>query len=449
MNFIHYLLLLGYSATTSVVISFSPQSFSVRSLVSTASTLTLTRLQESSALDVPDYAGKTIYQRTFYRLKPVSTVSYPNALVIEERLRYKPDPDKEGYILPYGPRTFIFRKGTDEDRITEELYRINLGNTKHNGPGTMDTAIATMLYLASNPEIVQGDILELSCENGAASLIGCIGARLVLDPHINKQKEEELDIMTVPKHADIFPKRMHHLTLSEEGQERLRDTYDSIKGFANGKVSLKDIPWSTRIPGRRYGTFYRLIVGSDIDFSYPNSKELARTIANHLLPSNEFAVSNIKGVSGGTNAGGGFGAMGMDIAEPSPTSGAETEREVDPKVPATFVHVCPDTRESSPYLRQYLEKGFRMTVNTGYLKMERLQFVFQALPEDQPEATIEDLDLELKDETFRSYQSLKAVHHPDYSGEGTGEYFFPLETGEYEGGSRGTYLEPEEGRSPW
>ena len=90
-----------------------------------------------------------------------------------------------------------------------------------------------------------------------------------------------------------------------------------------------------------------------------------------------------------------------------------------------------------------------MTVQTGYLKMERLQFVLQSLPKEAPESDIEDLDLELKDEMYRSYQSLTAIHHPDYAGDGTGQYFFPLETGEYEGGSRNTYLELEEGGSPW
>lgn len=387
-------------------------------------------------------------------------MSYPNALVLEERLRYKPDPQNEGYILPYGPRTYIFREGTDEDRITDELYRINLGSIAHNGPGTMDTTIATILYLASNPEIIQGQVLELACETGAATLIGCAGARFVLDPDSGSKPNEEgggggMDIMTLPKRVDIFPKRMQDLTLSGENQEELRDAYDNVKGFPTGKVSLKDVRWSTRIPGRRYGPFYRLIVGSDIDFSYPTSKELARTIANYLLPSNEFAVSNIKNPNdrSGGGGGGGFGAIGMDLGTPRSTNGGssstEPSRQVDTTIPSTFVHVCPDTRETTKYLRQYLEKGFRMTVNTGYLKMERLQFVFQAVPEEEIESTIEEMDLELKDETFRSYQVLRATHHPDYAGDGNGEYFFPLETGEYEGGRRSTYLEPEEGGSPW
>lgn len=448
MGFLQSLLLglITCATTPVVVVAWLPRSSSTcRSSFASSS------LKSTAQSQLPDYTGKTIYQRTFYRLTPGSTVSKPNALVIEERLRFQPDQDNPGYILPYGPRTFILRQGTHEDKITDELYRIHLGTHTHNGPGTMDTAIATMLFLASNPELVQGEVLELSCEDAVASLIGCIGAKFALDPvpavGSSNTDDDLKNIMTLPQHKDTFPKRMHHLTLSAESEDGLKSAYDIIKGFSNGEVSLKDLRWNTRIPGRRYDHYYRLIVGSDLDFTYPDSKELARTVANYLLPSNEFAVATIKGAEG--SSAGNFGAIGMDMVEDRSSISKDKDREVDPKVPATFVHVCPDTRENTPYLRQFLEKGFRMNVQTGYLKMERLQFVLQTLPKDAPESEIEDQDLELKDEMYRSYQSLTAVHHPDYAGDGTGQYFFPLETGEYEGGSRSTYLELEEGGSPW
>jgi hypothetical protein len=411
--------------------------------------VTTTRLASSAsdAAEIPDYAGKTIYQRTFYRLSPGSSVSKPNALVLEERLRFQSDPGQPGYILPVGPRTYIFREGTNEDEITDAIYRLDLGTATHNGPGTMDTTIATILYLASNPEMVQGDVLQLACESGAAGVLGCVGARFAMDAKHHKTNDD-LEIMTVPKHENVFPPRMHHLSLSEEGgDEALRAAYDAAKHFSNGEVSLKDIRWSTRVPGRRYDHNYRLVVGSDIDFSYPNSKELARTVANLLLPSNEFAIASSKD---GASTSASFGAMGMDPGGAESTAPPkDPAREVDPKYPPSFVYVCPDVRENTTYLRQFLEKGFRMTVNMDFLKLERLQFVFQTLPDDAPEDEIEDLDLELKEDSSRSYQSLTAFHHPDYAGEGSGEYFFPMETGAYEGGSRSTYLEPEAESSPW
>lgn len=60
-----------------------------------------------------DYTGKTIYQRTFYRLSPDSQVQLPNSIMIEERLRFLPDTARPGYILPVGPRTLILREGSE------------------------------------------------------------------------------------------------------------------------------------------------------------------------------------------------------------------------------------------------------------------------------------------------------------------------------------------------
>jgi hypothetical protein len=106
---------------------------------------------------------------------------------------------------------------------------------------------------------------------------------------------------------------------------------------------LKDICWSIRVPGWRYDHKYRLVVGSDIDFSYPNSKELAQTVANLLLPINEFAIASSKD---GASMSALFGAMGMDPGGAKSTAPPkDPAREVDPKYPPSFVYVCPDVRE--------------------------------------------------------------------------------------------------------
>jgi hypothetical protein len=425
---------------------------------------TKTSLASSPAAETPDYTGKTIYQRTFYRLFG-SSLPIPNALVLEERLRFKPDPQNPGYILPVGSRTFVFRKGTAEDEITDEFYRTDLG--PNNGPGTMDTDIASVLYLAANPDIVQGSVLQLSCESGGAGILGCIAARMAKDPPIiasetTKKSENDDDdsevILTVPHNEkDVFPKRVAQLTLSEEGQGNLNLAADVVKAFAttDAKIALQDVPWSVRIPNRRY-QYYRTIFGSDIDINYPSARELARVVANSLLPSNPSILATMEMTSSPSSSSSGpsFGGLGMDLVDSGSSSGpkddsSSSQPETDPRFPPTFVHVCPDAREDTRYLRQFLENGFKMTVNSDYLRLERLQFVFQTLDEDADEADLEDLDLELKDETTRSYQCLTAVHNPEYTGDGSGEYFFPLESGEYEGGSRSTYLEPEEEGSPW
>lgn len=391
-----------------------------------------------------DLEGKTIYQRTFYRLTPASQVTRPNALMLEERLRFELDPAQPGYILPVGPRSFIFRKGTSEDEITGALYQFDVPGGKHNGPGTMDASIATALWMASNPHLIQGDLIELGCGSGTASILGCIGAKLVLGESISKDTKDEL--LKVPKHKGAFPERLSHLTLSDEGEEALKDALEMAKQFDSKQITLKDLRWGSRLlPGRRYERSYRTILGSDLDFSYPGSKDLARNVANYLSPSNELAIASIKE---GATSNAFFRGLGMDMDEP--TSSTSSSAELDTKILPTFAHVAPDTNENLRFLKQFLEKGFKMTVDSGYISLERLNFAPQSLEKGVEEAELEKLDtLELKDDLTRGYQFVQAVHHPDYSGQGTGEYFFPLETGEYEGGSRSTWLEPEEGGSPW
>jgi hypothetical protein len=152
-----------------------------------------------------------------------------------------------------------------------------------------------------------------------------------------------------------------------------------------------------------------------LELTFPAAKELAQTFANMLLPSNKFAVTNIKEGATTTPS---FGALGKD-PEQSPTSYPErSNKEVDTSsIPPTFIHLCPEYRHKVMYLRPYLEKGFLTTVQTSDVKMECLQFVLKkAQPEDTPKLELDRLedDLELQEETSWGYQSLTtAIHHPD------------------------------------
>ena len=483
------LVLFSLLAPTTTYGAWLPRSSSSRNHRQLLRPTTTTHLDSSSSEEeLQDLDGKIVYQRTHYRLSPGSTVSIPNALVLEERLRFTPDPHNKGYVLPTGPRTFILRKGTTEthdndNNISQELYRLHLGDgTAHSGPGAMDTTIATLLYLAANPELMQGNVLQVDCQSGIAGLLGCIGARFVVTqgglpaaapPSSSQEEVLDDEVLTVPPHADhdVLPTRLHHLTLSDSTKENLQDAYDNVRHarLSPSKVSIKDFSWSgKRIPNRHYyDKVYDTIIGSDIDFSYPSSKDLARMVANSLLPSNPVArdaaqAAADKKSSLSSSSGSSFGGMGMDMEAASPPRRDQQQQasvdpdtqEIDPMIPPTFVHVCPDDRDNVPYLRQFLEKGFRMTVDIGYIKLQKVAFAFQMLPDDahDEDSQLEDMELIPKAEKGVAYQSLRAVHHPEYAGDGSGEYFFPLETGEYQGGSShspSTYLEPEAGDSPW
>ena len=79
-----------------------------------------------------DFTGKTIYQRTFYRLSPDSQVPLPNSVMIEERLRFLPDAANPGYILPVGPRTLIVREGSEGQCKAASFRSIRLSMVGYN-----------------------------------------------------------------------------------------------------------------------------------------------------------------------------------------------------------------------------------------------------------------------------------------------------------------------------
>lgn len=372
-------------------------------------------------------AGKTIFQRVFYRFSPGSDLEVHDAIVVEERVRFEQDPNNMEYIRPMGERTLILRDGqVEEGEIGDEFYTqtIHDGKKTHDGAGTdptIESAIATAMYLASNPSLVQGKVLEVACELGLAGLLGCIGAGFVLSKNSEK-KDVEQDMMGL-KHNDMLPVALKGLFLTDSDEERLNLAFKNVKlsGVPPGKVTIEEMDWTKRVrhtPGTPYKAFHT-IVASDVAFSYPQAKELARTVANRLEPLPSLAEAYL---------------------------GSEKAASSIPK----FVHVCPENREDSMYLHRLMEKGYRMSVDTGYLKLEKLTFCFQTLPQSEPEKSLDDLDLELQQDKELFYQSLTAQHHPDYAGEGSGELFFPMETGEYDATGGSTFLEREpESRGPW
>jgi hypothetical protein len=72
-----------------------------------------------------------------------------------------------------------------------------------------------------------------------------------------------------------------------------------------------------------------------------------------------------------------------------------------------------------------------MSVAQGYIEMEQLLFHFQALPQGEPESALDKIPLQLSKVKTHGYVTMSAEHSVDYGGEGSGEYFFPMETGQY------------------
>lgn len=377
-----------------------------------------------------DISGKTIYQRIFYRLSPLSEVDLHNGIVVEERVRFKADEARgEGYMKPIGARTLILRNGKVEDgEIGDEVLEINVKESlndavTHSGAGrdlAMEATIATILYLSSNPKYVEGNVLELGCGVGLAGLLGSIGAGALTASDDGKSDSdgansgESNDILTIPKGTPLTDE-LKQLTLSDEDAENLDLAVANVRlsNVPKSKVNLEELSWRKRSLNRRTPKLFHTIVASDLNYNFPEAKELAHTVAHQLEAFSTW--DTMKGNS---------------------------------KSPPTFVHMCLDAREDVSYLHKFLAKGYRMNVNTGYVKLEKLVFVYQMLLESEPEEKLDELELELQEFQETTYQSLTAQHDPAYT-DGAGEYFFPMETGEYESASSQTYLEPESDGSKW
>jgi hypothetical protein len=338
--------------------------------------------------------GKIVYQRVRHTLSPASDVLFHDALTIEERIRFIPDPNRDGYLLPVGLRTLILL-----DKDQNEFYRMNLHEQKptHNGfDRSLHSTITMILYLASNPKLMKGKVLELDSRLGIGGLLGAIALAGVLGQDV-QGTPPRIDILPSKQNFQVhLPPNVDTLTLTDSHVEMLNVAFRNIKqsGLAPHKVVLQELDW-TRHPKIADDARFQVILGCDLLVSYPTAKELARTAAFMLEP-------------GGT-----------------------------------LVHVGPDHGENVGYLKKFLQQGYLMNVSSGYLKLETRTYKVQCLDETQDESQLDSLDLvehaAVRESTF---ESVLAFHHADYDGI-NGEYFFPMETGAYDARIQSTYLEPE------
>lgn len=366
--------------------------------------------QENNETPIDD-PNSLFVHRVFYQFTRGSDVELHDSMVIEERVRFEPAGD--GYVRPVGPRTILLRDGQVEDgEIGDEFFALDVGKS-HSGAGTdynLEATLATALYLASNPSFCRKQVLEVASELGLASLLGCIGAGHVLRSTDPSDDTDEDDILSIPKNRDtLLPDALECLFLTEQTKERtdalIRQLKDS--GISSPKITAQPLDWTKRQQRSVEKDFYT-IVASDVAFTYPEAKELARTVAHRLQPA----------------------AAYLNAKDPLPR----------------FLHVCPDAREDCVYLRQILEKGYRMTCSNGYLKLEKIVFYPQRINKTDDEIVLDGIPLEVRDFRETEYSSLTSSHHWEYV-EGMGEYFFPIETGEYDSPSN-IYTESER-KGPW
>ena len=287
-----------------------------------------------------DVQGKTIYQRVFYYLDPESTVDICDSVVVEERVRFEPDADptrqQEGYIQPIGPRTLILRDGSQVQNgivgkafVTLDVHDHRDGIKIHSGAGfdsAMDASIAMVLYLASNPTLLQGRVMELSSNLGVSGLLGSLGAGFVVKGGVGAAEllQPPDDILSIPSGSPWLPESLESLTLTDPDDERLYYIMENAKnlGVSAEKIFLDRFDWSVRdtrpTGSARSAKDYRTIIAGDVAYSFPEAKMLARAVAYRLEPS--------------------YSYVGSAVTAPR------------------FVHIYPDGSDENVYLRRFLER---------------------------------------------------------------------------------------------
>ena len=354
----------------------------------TGSRLSLARLSPD------DLKGKLLHQKSFHRLTDDSDVSNPRALSIEERIVLKPNMERKR-LEPYGTRVLIVRNEHNEEVIR---FRVHESDRIKLQPST----IATVLYLAcEEPELLFTErVLELSCELGIAGLLGALCVGKLSNPKKEITSTDDMNILPdKSKSAIPFPVALQSLTLSDSDPEALHLASMNIKQVSTDthKINLQEFDWQHRpriTPGKN---LYRGILASDLTYSFPQAKELARTVAYSLEPQ-----------------------LGR------------------------FLHTCSSTVDDVVHLRKFLSEGYLMRVDTRFVTLESHVYKQQILPDGE----MPSKEFELGLVNTEIMQVVIATHHPEYDGV-NGEYFFPMETGTFDKGFPEIYLEKEPRRSPW
>ena len=171
---------------------------------------------------------------------------------------------------------------------------------------------------------------------------------------------------------------------------------------------------------------YATVVLADGPLTFPETREMVRTVAHRVGPSDPSLARLLFKDNGN----------GESSSVPTPR----------------FVHVSRDGREETVYMRKYLSEGCRMSVSTDYVTVEKISFAIQSIdtvPPSEEGALLDPLELEVARVDELDYQIVTATHDPSYTGGGSGEVFFPMEASDFSVGGRGgrsTGLEPERGR---
>mmetsp|Transcript_10958 Transcript_10958/g.22430 ORF Transcript_10958/g.22430 Transcript_10958/m.22430 type:complete len:463 (-) Transcript_10958:47-1435(-) len=444
------------------VVAFQPHPKAAKTVTATTTTTaspssSLLRSTQDGNASVPSLEGKTVYKRTLFRLQPSPDLTLYNALVIEERLRFRPSKDDPTFMEPFGPRTLLLRDGqVEEGAIGDEFCTIHVhevppstktrsstSTLQHGGrAGAVDESLVLSLVLAAQPDACQGPMLEIAAREGLGALVGCLGAAFATQTPEERAARQptmedlEEDVLTVPvDHVTekLLPTGLTSLTITDPDPVMLDLCAAQVSSIGKSKkLHVQPLDWSKRsLPMARGATAgrpeYATVALADCPLTFPETREMVRTVAHRVGPSNP--------------------SLTRYLVED------DVDDKLRPSLTPRFIHVCREGREETVYLRKYLTEGCRMNVATDYITVEKIGFAIQSIdtvPPNEEGALLDPLELEVASLEELKYQVITAQHHVDYTGGGSGEVFFPLEATDFSVGQRGSGggsdgLEPERG----
>jgi hypothetical protein len=462
-----------------------------------------------SSSSIPDLRGKTLYQRAFYRFTPTTTIYPPgdasiyNAMVIEERLRFQVNDKDPTTVLPFGPRTLILRNGQVEDgKIGKEFCSINVQEELHTRThrsgllmgkkpdGSWISTLGTALYIAAHPTTLgQGRVLQLACDLGLAALLGCIGASFVLqqqDKKVNIKSGNDSDgddmddlddILTISRDKDqLLSNKLKLLALTdifpEDGKSMelvLLNLEHAVGPHGAHQVVVKSLDWTSKQQQQQQSRSSRnnnkkpftTIIASDVATTFLYAKALANTVAHALAPSAPYYFAQNQQQQQRSSQPSKIKLRIGDMANDDNGDDDDID-DVESRILPRFVHIAPENRgDEVSYLHRFLQQGYNMQVDVAFLKVERIVFALQTVDTSDgkalsspaaEEAMLDEHELEVAEIQEFVLESITATHDARYAGGGSGEIFFPMETGEYDqkqqqnsgiGGSGAPYMERE------
>jgi len=355
---------------------------------------------KASLTETTDLIGKFVTQRNLYRFSPTQN-SGQSPFAIEERQCFQVMEDQN--MKRIGEKSIIIRgfdaveesaesitKSDDESRklisVGPPLYSANgLDDMSFAATGSMqESDYAIALYCMANPDIIQGEGMQLGSGAGFAGIMSVIGAGLASTFLKNNDK-----LISDVKNGTIVtpsPQKLSTILLTDSRGDLLDKCVQNLRAcsFPSSKVEIGLLDWSRKTP-TNFRDKFDFILGSDCPSDPRNVNPLVRTVAFSL--------------------------------KSSPYDKRKTKQTICGK----FVHIGQGKAESFVGLKERLSTGYKMHSKLDEMILERvilIPLVADSLEDasDSTQLNTAGGPVEYRSVESSTYSALIAHHDQDYNG---------------------------------